>query len=64
MRRTAKVVEVHEAGHVVVALVLGLKPGDVTIINADGKTAGLTECGTALRGDRIRPEKYTIHAKV
>jgi hypothetical protein len=56
-------VAIHEAGHTVVALVLGLRPGDVTIINSDGKLAGLTKCATALRGNRVRPEKYTIHAR-
>jgi hypothetical protein len=58
-----RTVAIHEAGHTVVALVVGLRPGDVTIINANGKLAGLTKCATVLRGNRVRPEKYTIHAR-
>lgn len=61
--RTPEIVAIYESGHIVVALVLGFRPGDVTILNDRNGGAGLTKCGEVLRSGRIRPERHTIHAR-
>jgi hypothetical protein len=59
--RPPEVTAIHESGHVIIGLVLGLRVGDVTIMAADGD-AGLAKCGPEFRSERMRPAKYAIHA--